>query len=347
MVKIVNPLGDVKVGRQGEAVYQRKYGEQIRRQASPKRAIASEAQIAHRQLYRDALDWRKHLSLPNRRYLDGYCISNGIVDSYHIPLAWSRFALKLYLQAIKFVPDLVVTQEPPVAGEKKDYNIFDKYAANYFGLSTWQVQTFTPLADYTIGKMAMYCELNDTPNLVTAGIRLTDGAGKPTGGDLTFGTRDASSMPPAGTPAYWYIDIAEYLLLEGVKYALVVRAPSASGTSSCNWWATHADSYYPRGEGGYSLNSGSTWAMHAYDRNFEVWSAEVAGESIKAGILHVRHPALMAVVHKREGLTVREYDTLSSLDDEYLTGQVGLDVEQGDTIEATTLPGISYSYQIN
>ena len=70
MVKIVNPLGDVKTGRQGEAVYQRKYGQQIRRTAQPKRAIASETQIAHRQLYRAALDWRKLLSLANRRYLE-------------------------------------------------------------------------------------------------------------------------------------------------------------------------------------------------------------------------------------------------------------------------------------
>ena len=70
MVKIINPLGEVKVGKQGEAVYQRKYGEQIRRTLSPKRAIVSEAQEKHRQLYRDALDWRKLLSPANRRYLE-------------------------------------------------------------------------------------------------------------------------------------------------------------------------------------------------------------------------------------------------------------------------------------
>ncbi|MBA7540641.1 hypothetical protein ES705_32940 [subsurface metagenome] len=103
MVKIVNSLGDVKIGRQGEVVYQRKYGEQIRRQVSPKRAIASEAQIAHRQLYRDALAWRSELSRPNRRYLEGYCIANWVVDGYHIPLPWSRFALKLYLEKVQFV----------------------------------------------------------------------------------------------------------------------------------------------------------------------------------------------------------------------------------------------------
>lgn len=346
MVKIVNPLGDVKIGRQGEVVYQRKYGEQIRRQASPKRAIPSEAQIAHRQLYREALTWRSNLSLANRRYLDGYCIANGIVDSYHIPLPWSRFALKIYLQAVKFVPDLVVTQEPPVAGEKKDYNQFEKYAANYLGLNTWGFQTFTPLEDYPIGKIGIYCELNDTPNLVTAGIRATDGVGKPTGPDLTFGTRDASSMPPAASPDWWYIDIAEYQLLEGVKYALVVRAPNASKTSSFNWWGTSADSKYPRGQHGYSTTGGSTWVLTEYDFNFEVWSAEQEGEYSKGGILHVRHPALLKIVHNRGVFTINGYDTLSSLDDEYLTGQVGLDVEVGDSIKATTLPGIDYDYAV-
>ncbi|GAJ14032.1 unnamed protein product, partial [marine sediment metagenome] len=103
MVKIVNELGEVKTGVQGEAVYQGKYGQQIRRTRQPKRAIPSQKQLEHRQLYREALAWRKALSLPNRRYLDGYCIANWIVDDYKIALPWSRFALKLYLQHISFV----------------------------------------------------------------------------------------------------------------------------------------------------------------------------------------------------------------------------------------------------
>ena len=102
MVKITNPLGDVKIGRQGEVVYQRKYGEQMRRMAQPKRAIPSQAQIEHRQLYKAALAWRKSLSRANRIYLDGYCIANWVVDNYKIPLPWSRFALKIYLEKVHF-----------------------------------------------------------------------------------------------------------------------------------------------------------------------------------------------------------------------------------------------------
>ncbi|GAI66657.1 unnamed protein product, partial [marine sediment metagenome] len=82
----------------------------------------SQRQIAHRQLYRDALTWRSQLSLANRRYLEGYCIANGVVDSYHIPLPWSRFALKLYLQAVKFV---VITK--PVAGEAGEEVLFESF----------------------------------------------------------------------------------------------------------------------------------------------------------------------------------------------------------------------------
>ncbi|MBA7542043.1 hypothetical protein ES705_34359 [subsurface metagenome] len=103
MVKITNTLGDVKIGKQGEVVYQRKYGEQIRRGLSPKRAIPSPTQIAHRQLYRAALDWRKTLSRQNRIYLEGYCIANGLVDQLGVFLTWPRFALRIYLEKVKFV----------------------------------------------------------------------------------------------------------------------------------------------------------------------------------------------------------------------------------------------------
>lgn len=103
MVKIINTLGDVKIGKQGQVVYQRKYGEQIRRGLSPKRAIVSQKQAEHRLMYKNALNWRKSLSLPNRRYLEGYCLSSWIVDRFKIPLPWHRFALKLYLERVHFV----------------------------------------------------------------------------------------------------------------------------------------------------------------------------------------------------------------------------------------------------
>ncbi len=346
MVKITNPLGEVKIGRQGEVVYQRKYGQQIRRQASPKRAIASEAQIAHRQLYRDALTWRSQLSLANRRYLDGYCIANGIVDSYHIPLPWSRFALKLYLQSIKFVPMLELEETPPVAGEKKDANEYAHSSSYAIQEAIWDAQTFTPLEAYTIGSVFIAgCRVAGAHPLIL-GIRLTDGEGKPTGGDLTSGQVSTGIFPPYGTYPFREIAFTPVALSEGVKYAYVTRVPDAPYGDRFVVSHSGNDAHYPRGSQYYSPNSGSTWTKQNRDTRFQVWSAEQAGTKYKAGILHVRHPALMKVAHKRNGVIVNGYDTLSSLDEEYLTGQAGVDVEEGDSIVATTLPGIEYAYLV-
>lgn len=103
MVKITNTLGDFKRGKQGEAVYQGKYGQQMRSTKPAHRIIASEKQQRHRQLYRAALDWRKTLTPANKRFLEGYCISNWVVDRYKFSLPWHRFALKIYLEEVHFV----------------------------------------------------------------------------------------------------------------------------------------------------------------------------------------------------------------------------------------------------
>ncbi|MBA7540643.1 hypothetical protein ES705_32942 [subsurface metagenome] len=87
-----------------------------------------------------------------------------------------------------------------------------------------------------------------------------------------------------------------------------------------------------------------------------VLSGAITGTAIVTGllfpvklvtrILHIRHPALMKVVHKRGEAVINEYDDLSSLDGEYLTKQVGLDVVEGDLIWATTVAGVLYPYLV-
>lgn len=74
--------------------------------------------------------------------------------------------------------------------------------------------------------------------------------------------------------------------------------------------------------------------------------AFIAPPLLVTRVIHVRHPALLTVIQKRDGRIVRRYDTLSSLDDRYLTTQVGLDVAPGDLIKATTLPGKEYSFKV-
>jgi len=346
MVKITNPLGDVKIGRQGEVVYQRKYGEQIRRTASPKRAIPSQRQVQHRQLYKAALGWRSQLSLPNRRYLDGYCIANGIVDSYHIPLPWSRFALKLYLQHVQFV---IITK--PIAGAEGEEGLYENYTTgdttqgSAYGVR-YLAQTFTPLAAHKITKVILKLWKKGTPGTAIVSIKATDGAGHPTGDDLCSGTTDGNTLPTSAPYEWREISLgAGYNLAANVKYAIQLKAPDGSFNNYV-YWRLDSTGTYPRGDYEYSSNSGQSWnTFVGYDLMFEEYGA-TPGIPPVLGLLHVRHPALLTVVHKRGELTVNGYDTLSSLDEEYLTGQVGLDIELGDFIEATTLPGISYAHPI-
>lgn len=346
MVKITNTLGDVKVGKQGAAVYQRKYGQQVRRTRQPKRAIVSQTQLAHRQLYRAALDWRKQLSLPNRRYLDGYTIANWIVDNYKIPLPWSRFALKLYLEHVHFV----VMEKPTTSYEmveqkfeaydnEADLTSFDAAWGNYC-----TAQTFTPQATHDLKKIMLYVAKLGSPGLATASIRATDGVGKPTGEDLVSETFNVSNLETTMTWKEILLPYSE--LVAETQYAIVLKLPTGNGTNYIKWGMDNTAPTYARGVRAYSTTGGATWILSGdKDMGFSEYG-EYEVSSGEPGLLHVRHPALLSVVHKRGALLVSQYANLSSLDEEYLTGQVGLDVESGDTIKVTTLPGIEYNYLV-
>jgi len=346
MVKITNTLGDVKIGRQGEVVYQRKYGEQIRRTASPKRAISSQAQIKHRALYRAALGWRSQLSLPNRRYLEGYCIANGIIDSYGIPLPWSRFALKLYLEKVKFavIEGLLPTTKKET-GLLEHYDDEAKLTTNQtIRLDLWRAQSFTPLVTHDLTKVELYLRRVGTIGQVTVSIRETDDYGRPIGGDLVSNTFAGSELD---TVPLWKEIALPYSQLAANQYkAIVVRLAGGDGSNYLVWRVDNATASYPRGTHLNSGNAGVSWNIFSsMDSGFREYGTYDV-PAITPGILHVRHPSLLKVVHKRGGLAINGYDTLSSLDEEYLTGQVGLDVEVGDEILATSLPGIEYKHQV-
>lgn len=55
--------------------------------------------------------------------------------------------------------------------------------------------------------------------------------------------------------------------------------------------------------------------------------------------LHVKHPALASVIHRRGDEVVARREHLSSLKDETIVEQVGLDVKEGDSVIARTIAG--------
>lgn len=104
MVLINNTMGQFKTGAQGEAVYQGRYGRQIRRTRQPKRAEVSKPQKARRLLFKQALEWRAQINRHDRLVLEQAAYYYHYTDDQGITLTWDRLAMKIALE----VPTLAV-----------------------------------------------------------------------------------------------------------------------------------------------------------------------------------------------------------------------------------------------
>lgn len=98
MVLIDNKAGDIKRGKQGEAVYQLHYGRQMRRVRREKGGIISKAQKERRTLFKQALSWRAGLNRHDRLVIEQYAYQGGFKDSEGVTLTWDRMALKIALE---------------------------------------------------------------------------------------------------------------------------------------------------------------------------------------------------------------------------------------------------------
>lgn len=100
----------------------------------------------------------------------------------------------------------------------------------------------------------------NTPGMFIVSIRAVDGAGLPTGPDLTSGTYDGDTL--TGVAAWTEIILTPYLLNANTKYAIVIGNPVCPGGSIleiCR--ATSAG--YGGGVWCYSTDWGVTWGQHA------------------------------------------------------------------------------------
>ena len=346
MVKIVNELGEVKTGVQGEAVYQGKYGQQIRRTRQPKRAIPSQKQLEHRQLYREALAWRKALSLPNRRYLDGYCISNWIVDDYKIPLPWSRFALKLYLQHISFVmvekPYFVYLPiyEYDVEEQLQNGELQTIYAGDWEKVA----QKLT-IPNRSICKLGFWLlKIGSPTGAVIFDIRRVSD-------DSIISSKewgDAADLPTDLTYEEVEFDDPQTINEEvriavGFAYGNMTNCPEVA-FSQYEVKANENMSRYLNGNW-YEQPVWDTTYRYAY--RVEVpGKGDIDYENSTKGLLHVKHPALLSGEHRRDGKLIEEWTNLSNLDEEYLTEQVGVDVFPGDELKFATIAGLEYSFRV-
>ncbi|MBA7659671.1 hypothetical protein ES703_67658 [subsurface metagenome] len=261
-------------------------------------------------------------------------------------MPWHRFALKLHLQHLNFT--LVDKPIPGVEAEESLYEHYEEGLNSQYGVygTLWAAQTFTPEA-HLISRLELLLAWSDNPApLVIVSIKETNPAGHPTGDDLTSAEFDPSVLPEHPTYAWHSIPLTPYQLQGDTKYAIVCRAPGGGGTKITYWKRDSVDATYANGNHEYSYDSGSMWSAYlSSDLAFREFGTGI-GEPPVPGLLHVRHPAIKSFSQKRKGIIVRADDDLSSLDDQYLTKQVGLDVHPGDEIEATTVAGILYKHLV-
>ncbi|MBA7623227.1 hypothetical protein ES703_30620 [subsurface metagenome] len=137
----------------------------------------------------------------------------------------------------------------------------------------WKAQTFTPLQAHKITSVKLKLWKKGNPGTVTVSIRNTS-AGKPSGGDLCFGTTNGNTLP-TGSPYQW----REIALGDGydsgaaTMYAIVVRAPSGNYSNQLYWRCDYTSPTYTRGTMVASTDSGSTWGapIEPTDFMFEEW----------------------------------------------------------------------------
>ena len=163
------------------------------------------------------------------------------------------------------------------------YNSGDDGSFPGFG-SIWKSQTFTignsgNNVTHMMTSLRMKMYRTGSPGTITVGIRATDGAGKPTGNDLTNGTINGNTLTTDSQGQWYKINFTTAVTLNAnTKYAIVARAPSGSMN---NWFMWRFNSSNPTYTGGSYISSGdggTTWTINvASDLLFEEYSNPLSG----------------------------------------------------------------------
>ena len=145
---------------------------------------------------------------------------------------------------------------------KRTPTAYESYTEAYNDLSYiyepwWTAQTFTPQTTHTLNYVKLQIARVGSPGNVIISIKATDANGHPTGADLTSTTVNGNNL--STTPTWIFIPLPPITVNLNTRYAIVVRASSATFSNRLHWYHRYA-STYPRGNQEWSQNSGGTWA---------------------------------------------------------------------------------------
>ena len=157
--------------------------------------------------------------------------------------------------------------------ERFEYYIINDDTFRVVADNDWYAQTFTPALVHKITSVKLRLAVIGLPGDLTVSIKATDGEGKPTLGDLCFGTTDADTLTNDFAGEWREIALGAGFDLEvDTKYAIVVRLLGGDASNKVLWRGDFSSATYPGGEYLESANSGGTWtAVSAYDFMFEEW----------------------------------------------------------------------------
>ena len=143
----------------------------------------------------------------------------------------------------------------------------DTYVA--FWSSKWSAQTFTAESNHSVTSVKLKLLRDGLPGTITVSITATDGAGQPTGVDLTSGTTDGNILTTDIGGEWREIALTSYNLTSGTKYAIVVKALGGDSSNLLGWRANFWGGY-AGGNWELSTNSGASWVTYTLDLMFEV-----------------------------------------------------------------------------
>ncbi|MBA7575048.1 hypothetical protein ES708_16864 [subsurface metagenome] len=214
----------------------------------------SEAQLAQRQLYRDAISAWRALTAEEKEAWRGVCPG---LSPYHCFMR----------SELKYVPPL-----PPELTLYEYYNTGD---TTYFTAhdTYWPAQTFTPSISHkiTLVKPKLYRNLDSAD--FTIKITTTDGDGYPTDNILCSKIFNSEPITPE-SPGEWYQFIFDEpaILTKETVYAIIIHGIPGLPNPRVYWRADPTAPTYDRGCAYFSNNSGVSWQRHLYDDlMFEDW----------------------------------------------------------------------------
>ncbi len=214
----------------------------------------SEAQLAQRQVYRDAISAWHALTAEEKEAWRGVCPG---LSPYH---CFMRSEL---------------TYVPPLPPELTLYEYYNTGDTSYFSAhdTAWVAQTFTPEISHEITLVKLKLYRNIAFGEYTIKITTTDEAEYPTDNVLCSTTFDSEPITTQ-SPGEWYeftLDEPAILSMD-IVYAIIIHGTPGLPNPTIYWRDDPTAPEYPRGNAYRSSNSGESWTRYLYDDlMFEDW----------------------------------------------------------------------------